>query len=178
MSQDTAVRSREEDEELDRSTKKVKEDHREGNTSVSYKESLVGEMPGAYEQAYVTDYEMEAEVDSDDEESNPKAGVIAMNLPGERKASIRAKWTKALIVKVVGRTLGYQFLFSKLMALWKPSGRLDCIALGKDFFLTRFSLKEDYAKCFREVLGLLEGIICLLGVGSQTSSPPRLVSHL
>ena len=148
MSQDTAVRSREEDEELDRSTKKVKEDHREGNTSVSYnyKESLVGEMPGAYEQAFVTDYEMEAEVDSDDDESNPKAGVIAMNIPGERKASIRAKWTKALIVKVVGKALGYQFLFSKLMALWKPSGRLDCIALGKDFFLTQFSLKEDYAR--------------------------------
>lgn len=110
--------------------------YQEGNTSVSYKESLVGEIPGAYEQAFVTDYKMEVEVDSDDEESNLEVGVIAVNLFRERKASIRAKCTKALIVKVVGKTVGYQFLFSKLMVPWKPSGKLDCIALGKDFFLT------------------------------------------
>lgn len=146
MSQDTAVRSREEDEELEHSTKKVKEDHREGNTSVSYKESLVGEIPGAYEQAFVADYGMETEVHSDDEESDPEAGVIAVNLSGVRKARIRAKWTNALIVKVVGKTVGYQFLISMLMVLWKPSSRLDCIALGKDFFLTRFPLKEEYAR--------------------------------
>ena len=85
-------------------------------------------------------------MDFDDEESNLVVGVIAVNLFRERKASIQAKCTKALIVKVIGKTVGYKFLFSKLIVPWKPSGRLDCIALGKDFFLTRFSLKEDYAR--------------------------------
>lgn len=30
--------------------------------------------------------------------------------------------------------------------MWKPSGRMDCIDLGKDFYLTRFEDKEDYDK--------------------------------
>ena len=29
------------------------------------------------------------------------------------------------------------------MALWKPVGIMDCVYLGCDFFLIRFSLKED-----------------------------------
>lgn len=36
------------------------------------------------------------------------------------------------------------------MSLWKPSGRLNCIALGHDFFLIRFSLKEDYSRVLQE----------------------------
>ena len=62
MTQEAAVRAREEDEELERSTKKVKENHSQGTTSCpisprtdrrgggfSYKEKLVGEIPGAFE---------------------------------------------------------------------------------------------------------------------------------
>ena len=57
LTQEAAIRSREEDEELQRSTKKVKESHRanamltstphnpEGSQK-SYKERLIGEIPG------------------------------------------------------------------------------------------------------------------------------------
>nr|POE69034.1 uncharacterized protein CFP56_77930 [Quercus suber] len=38
---------------------------------------------------------------------------------------------------------------AKLNALWKPSGRVDVIDLGKEFFLTRFSCKEDHDKVLR-----------------------------
>ena len=58
MSEST-IRSREEDEELQRSIKKVKEDHRMGShfraspsfgeeAPRSYKDKLVGEIPGAF----------------------------------------------------------------------------------------------------------------------------------
>lgn len=30
------------------------------------------------------------------------------------------------------------------MSMWKPAGRLDYVDLGKDFFLMRFGLVEDY----------------------------------
>ncbi|XP_030941565.1 uncharacterized protein LOC115966474 [Quercus lobata] len=36
------------------------------------------------------------------------------------------------------------------MTLWKPSGRLDCVDLEKDFFLVRFSLKADYENVLRD----------------------------
>ena len=30
------------------------------------------------------------------------------------------------------------------MSMWKPASRLDYVDLGKDFFLMRFGLVEDY----------------------------------
>uniref|UniRef100_A0A7N2KYR2 DUF4283 domain-containing protein n=1 Tax=Quercus lobata TaxID=97700 RepID=A0A7N2KYR2_QUELO len=36
------------------------------------------------------------------------------------------------------------------MTMWRPSGRLDCIDLERDFFLIRFSLKEDYDRVLKD----------------------------
>ena len=60
------------------------------------------------------------------------------------KRQIRRPWERALIVKVFGRSVGFTFLHNRLLSLWKPTGRLECVDLGRGFFLTRFSLKEDY----------------------------------
>ncbi|KAK9983866.1 hypothetical protein SO802_033391 [Lithocarpus litseifolius] len=47
--------------------------------------------------------------------------------------------------EVIKRVVGYHFLQAKLLALWKPAGKLDFIDLGRDFYLIRFGLKEDYS---------------------------------
>ena len=54
-----------------------------------------------------------------------------------------------LIVKVLGKTVGYHYLVASLTSLWKPGGKVACIALGHDFFLIRFSLKEDHSRVLR-----------------------------
>ena len=158
---EVTMRSREEDEELQRSTKKAKENHRtdslldgtspqsEGKKSF-YKERLTGMIPGAYERAFRFEHDMETKMESNDESSNLVVGIAAVNLSGARKASIRSLWTNALIIKVVGKIMGYQFLTSRIMSMWKPSGRLDCVDLEKDFFLVRFSLKEDYERVLKD----------------------------
>lgn len=156
MSQEAAVRSREEDEELQRSTKKIKEAHLADNSPgpngrrISSKDRLTGEIPGAYEKAFSFDNAKEDEIESDGESSDLAAGIAAVNLSGARKVSIRAQWSNALIVKVVGRTVGYQYLLSRIMSLWKPSGRLDCVDLEEDLFLVRYSLKADYERVLRD----------------------------
>lgn len=38
----------------------------------------------------------------------------------------------------------------KLLALWKPAGRLDYVDLEKDFYLVRFSLKKDHDVVLRK----------------------------
>ena len=53
-------------------------------------------------------------------------------------------------MKVYGRSVGFNFIQSKLNALWKPTGRMDVIDLGKEFFLTRFSCKEDHEMVLRK----------------------------
>ena len=58
---------------------------------------------------------------------------------------------------MVGKTVGYQFLTSQIMTMWKPSGRLDCIDLERDFFLIHFSLKEDYDRVLKYGLWFVGG---------------------
>ena len=160
MTGDAPVRSREEDEELQRSTKKVKENHHgraaqephglgTGGMGISYKETLVGELPGAFEQAFDFNQEMEFDATSDDEFENLPPGEVAIKLSGERKNKIKASWSRAFIVKVFGKAVGFHFLHSRLIGMWKPSRKMDCIDLGYGFFLIKFSLQEDHDRVLK-----------------------------
>nr|POE60561.1 uncharacterized protein CFP56_66079 [Quercus suber] len=161
--------SREEQEELARSNKKVKDVNHAGyrvgpdsgsssqshgfeswNGSASFKDKLVGEIPGAYTQAFCFGEAMEDDVESDEEVENLREGLVAVKFSKECKQHIRTPWSKALIVKVYGRSVGLNFLHNRLLSLWKPAGRLDCVDLGHEFFLTRFSLKDDYESILKK----------------------------
>ncbi|KAK9990157.1 hypothetical protein SO802_025142 [Lithocarpus litseifolius] len=155
--------SSEEENELARSNKKVKDSHHAnfmednanavggtpwmkdiGNTQASFKDKLVGEIPGAYRQAFDFTNEMEEIPEVERDISSLREGLAAVRLSNDLKQKIRAQWTKALIIKVYGRSVGFSFLQEKIMSLWKPRGRIDCVGLGKEFFIVRFSVKEDY----------------------------------
>nr|POF24623.1 hypothetical protein CFP56_61038 [Quercus suber] len=89
---------------------------------------------------------METEIESDDEFTNLPPGEVAVKLFGERKGKMCAPWANALIVKDFGKNVGYYFLHSKLLGMWKPIGKMDCVDLGHNFFLIKFSVKEDHSK--------------------------------
>ena len=80
----------------------------------------------------------------DDEVEALREGLVVVKFSRELKQKIRNSWAKALIVKVYGRSIGFNFLQIRLLASWKLAGRLDCVDLGYGFFLTRLSLKEDF----------------------------------
>ena len=73
-------------------------------------------------------------------------GMVEVSLSRETKSRIRAPWSKTLIVKVFGRSVGFNYLTFKINAMWNPKGKMDCVALGKDFFLIKFYDNEDYDK--------------------------------
>ena len=87
---------------------------------------------------------MEDDANSDEEVEGLREGLVAVKFSKELKQRIRSPWYKALIVKVYGQPVRLNFLQSRLLSLWKPVGRLDCVDLSHGFFLTRFSLREDY----------------------------------
>ena len=47
-------------------------------------------------------------------------------------------------MKMYDRSMGLSFLHNRLLSMWKPAGRLDCVNLGHGFYLTRFYLRGDY----------------------------------
>ena len=155
--------SSEEEAKLARSNKKVKSIHHanftEGNTRTkkeytwgkghanqqsSFKEKLVGELPGAYRRAFDLMDQMVVSPEIELDTSSLRKGLAAVRLNNELKQKIKAPWARVLIVKLYGRTVGFNFLQQKVSALWKPKGRLDCMDLSKDFFLVKFSAMEDY----------------------------------
>nr|POF01449.1 uncharacterized protein CFP56_35727 [Quercus suber] len=118
--------------------------------AISFKDKLVGEIPGAFTQAFNFGDCMEDDEESDKEVEVLYEGLAAVKFSKEFKQHIRTPWSKAIIVKVFGRTVGFSFLHSRLLSMWKPTGRLDCVGLGLGFFLVRLSLKEDYENILRK----------------------------
>ena len=72
--------------------------------------------------------------------------MVDVKLCKETKSRIRAPWTKALIVKVYGKIVGYSYLTFKINTLWKPIANMDYVDLEKDFFLIKFNERSDYNK--------------------------------
>ena len=162
--------SLEEKDELARSEKKVKDVNHAGfsegpssgpssprlsmgswKQGMSFKDKLVGEIPGAFTQAFNFEDDMEdVDADSDEDVETLRRGLVAVKFSKDFKQHIRKPWARTLIVKVHGRDVGLSFLQSKLLAMWKPAGRLDCVDLGHGFFLTRLSLKEDFENVLRK----------------------------
>nr|POE59909.1 hypothetical protein CFP56_39478 [Quercus suber] len=114
------------------------------NQQSSFKEKLVGELPGAYRRAFDLLDQMEVAPETELDTSGLRKGLAAVKITDELKQKIRAPWARALIVKLYGRTVGFNFLQQKISALWKPKGRLDIVDLSKDFYLVKFSAMEDY----------------------------------
>nr|POE98399.1 hypothetical protein CFP56_65577 [Quercus suber] len=128
------MRSSEEEDEFQRSVKKFKENN--GKRSflpprklVSYKDSLVGDILGAYEQAFKFGKDWEEDYESENEMEPLTEGMAEVKLSKETKARIRAPWSRALIVKAYGRSVGFHYLTFKINALWKPTAKMDCVTL-------------------------------------------------
>nr|POE77266.1 uncharacterized protein CFP56_29768 [Quercus suber] len=153
MERERLKRSDEEKDTLARSTKKFKENHRShetteteygiGNKMGSYKDKLVGVIPGAFAQAFGFDSSMQEDVESDGEEEVEQDGNIRISFSKEEKVRMRAPWQKALIIKTFGRRMAFSFLVERVRKMWNPCGGMDCIDLGYDYFLVRFELAED-----------------------------------
>ena len=125
-------RSTEEEDTLERSTKKFKDVYSVGGTygrglgkeakewgfSESYRDRLVGSIPSAYEQAFGFESTMEEGLCE---------RMTMLLLSKEEKRRIREPWGQAIIVK--SRNVGFLYLSSRLRSMWKPVGWMDIIDL-------------------------------------------------
>ena len=151
MERERLKRSNEEEDTLARSTKKFKDSHSvdgarenvKGNNVESYKDKLVGAIPGAFAQALGFECSMQEDVESNNEEDSDQDGNIRVGFSKEEKMRMRAPWQKALIIKTFGKRMAFSFLVERVRKMWNPCGGMDCIDLGYDYYLVKFELAED-----------------------------------
>lgn len=120
--------------------------------NASFRDKLVGEIPGAFAQAFDFTDHMDADSDSenDDEDINELCDrLVAIKLSKDTKKRIREHWCKAIIVKLVGRSVTFSYMQSKLNQLWEPEERMDVVVLSHGFFLVRFYSKDDLNSILR-----------------------------
>ena len=62
-----------------------------------------------------------------------------MRLTKADKRRIRKSWAKTLILKLLGRNVGFN-----LKELWRPKSPFELIAIENGYFLVRFMSADDY----------------------------------
>ncbi|KAI9106887.1 hypothetical protein K1719_022415 [Acacia pycnantha] len=90
--------------------------------------------------------------DSDKEDSAPLCVITEdpdRNFPtfsfsDKMKKRLYKAWNKAVIVKLLGRNIGYKLLLSIIQKLWAKKGVLSLINIGMGYFVVKFTNKEDY----------------------------------
>lgn len=104
---------------------------------MSYRESLTGKQ---------TPEPIATETVSDDEDMNdeedPECPTI--KLSKEEKRRLRQPWQQTLIIKVLGRRVGYTYLAKRLHTIWHPKAKMELVALDEDYFLVKFNSVIDY----------------------------------
>ncbi|KAJ8767074.1 hypothetical protein K2173_012632 [Erythroxylum novogranatense] len=85
------------------------------------------------------------------------AGGSSIMLSSTFRAKLDGQWSKAVVVKLLGRRIGFQALNSRLHALWKPSGPLKLIDLEQEFFLVKFLEDSDFMHALTDGPWLIYG---------------------
>lgn len=85
----------------------------------------------------------EKEMQEDDRETlDPLCPHVSI-MTEERKNLCRP-WRKTIIIKLLGRRIGYRFMYGRLAKLWSLSGNFNLINLENDFFVVRFAEMVHY----------------------------------
>jgi hypothetical protein len=165
-----AEKSKDERDLQERSTKKIKGgDHEFSKHSSSPKDysdlvmlqSLSTGGGKSYKQTVTGEDEederlKDAEEDegSDDEETEEVGIRVEENKIGDydcpefvlsklEEKRIHRPWKRGVIVKLLGRKIGYKALETRLKHMWVRKGVINIIDLGNDYYLVAFSHSED-----------------------------------
>ncbi|KAM7524703.1 hypothetical protein LguiA_014605 [Lonicera macranthoides] len=80
----------------------------------------------------------------------------------EFRATLEVKWKNSIIPKVLGRSVSCNFLYTKLIQLWKPQGEYSLLELGNDFFLFKTNDVETIDRALTEGPWIIAGNYLIL----------------
>ncbi|KAL7253811.1 hypothetical protein ACSBR1_008201 [Camellia fascicularis] len=91
------------------------------------------------------DNEEEAEVDS---ETQRKGLNPIIKLPASLLKKVREPWKNCLIVRLLGKNIGYNLFVNRMRRLWNLQAGFEALDIGNGFFIVKFEVMEDYTKVF------------------------------
>ncbi|CAN1849891.1 Uncharacterized protein At4g02000 [Linum perenne] len=73
-------------------------------------------------------------------------GIKALSLSKDFKEKLCKPWANSVVVRLLGKNVGYPYLCHRLRAIWKPVGNLHIVDLDRNCFLVKFAIEQDYFK--------------------------------
>ncbi|KAG5582328.1 hypothetical protein H5410_052955 [Solanum commersonii] len=138
--------SEQESDLLLRSAKKQKEEEElptEPKRKVSFLESLKSNLMEPYIN-YVTQG-----LDNTsflDEQENPQNHPNFIPITTSDKHRLYTPRKQSLIIKLIGKKIGYSYLQNRLQALWQLTEKITLIDLSEDYYLIKLTNPENYEK--------------------------------
>lgn len=75
-----------------------------------------------------------------------KSGLLKFTIDETLFQEACRPWEGALVIKVLGTSVGFLTLKERLGGIWKLQGTFDLIGVGHGCFVGRFALEEDREK--------------------------------
>ncbi|QHO28903.1 uncharacterized protein LOC127740571 [Arachis duranensis] len=88
--------------------------------------------------------DMVSDSESDIRVEKIEEGLFNIVISEETERKLWKSWWNTLIVKLLGRKVGYAEMKRRLEIMWSNKGSLDVIDLGQDFYLVKFYANEDF----------------------------------
>lgn len=79
--------------------------------------------------------EVDGEISHDNIVEEEDGPWFSMGMTKLEKHEARRPWRMSVIIKLVGRSIGYQFLLRRLQTMWRVQGPFALIDLSNDFSL-------------------------------------------
>ncbi|OMP01255.1 reverse transcriptase [Corchorus capsularis] len=161
LANEARERSGEEDDNLARSTKKVKaaepvvvesgqatpigDGDQQPFPRLSFRDAALGSQNrGMYDEL--------GSLESDEGliHVSTHGGWPKISLSERFKSHIRRQWERCIIVKLLGRSVSFRVLNEKIHKMWNPKGEMSLVDLGMGYFLVRFASTDDLAFAMEE----------------------------
>ncbi|MBA0828584.1 hypothetical protein Goarm_013245, partial [Gossypium armourianum] len=79
-------------------------------------------------------------------------GILDIRFSERIHMLVRQGMSKVVTIKLLGRTIGFSTLNSKLYAIWKMSRMFQLMDLDYDYYIVKFQARADYEKALAEEL--------------------------
>ncbi|KAL7218869.1 hypothetical protein ACSBR2_012023 [Camellia fascicularis] len=86
--------------------------------------------------------------DHDEAMDDVNRGIPRVKISQALLKKIREPWKKCLIVRLLGKKIGYKLFMAKMTRLWGLQADFEALDIGHGFFIVKFDMIEDYTKVY------------------------------
>ncbi|KAL4362736.1 hypothetical protein GQ457_04G010410 [Hibiscus cannabinus] len=115
-----------------------------GGRKVSFKDMVLGNNGISQSALMVPD--LDVDVRDEDVSIVNFDGTTTINFSKRVHDLIDAKLANSVVVRLLGRSIGFSALETRIKALWQLHGAIALIDLDNGYFLARFALFEDFSR--------------------------------